>query len=268
MPAAATARPHVHLSGVRLPEDPSDEGLARNWTLSESDKREVLLCRGEENRRRFALQLCVLRDYGRFLELEETAPVRIVNYIGNQLELSPVLFVDGVRRAATETEYAERIRRYLGYVRLRREVQRELAEWVTERTLQGLSVEEVTQQAERWLRGRCVVLPRAAVFARLLAAQCRRAGRSLYTLLAQQAPPTLLPAMDALLEVPETSNRSHLFRLKEYPPEGKPDTILAFLDNYFWLKEIGVAEIHLRGCHPELIRQFATAQPSPEPARS
>ena len=60
MPAAATARPHVHLSGVRLPEDPSDEGLARNWTLSESDKREVLLCRGEENRRRFALQLCVL----------------------------------------------------------------------------------------------------------------------------------------------------------------------------------------------------------------
>jgi len=98
--------------------------------------------------------------YGRFLELEETAPVRIVNYIGNQLELSPVLFVDGVRRAATETEYAERIRRYLGYVRLHREVQRELAEWVTERTLQGLSVEEVTQQAERWLRGRCVVLPR------------------------------------------------------------------------------------------------------------
>jgi hypothetical protein len=34
-------------SGVVLPEDPSDEELvSRNWTLSESDRREVLLYRG------------------------------------------------------------------------------------------------------------------------------------------------------------------------------------------------------------------------------
>jgi len=126
-----------------LPEDPSDEELARNWTLSESDRREALLCRGEENRRRFALQLCVLRGYGRFLEPEETAPVRIVNHLGTQLELSPVLFVGG---AATETGYAERIRRYLGFVRFHRDLQRELANWVADRTLQGLSAEEVTQR--------------------------------------------------------------------------------------------------------------------------
>ena len=47
-----------------------------------------------------------------------------------------------------------------------------------------------------------------------------------------------------------------LFRLKEYPPEGKPDTIAVFLENYTWLKQIGTAEIRFRGCHPALIRQF------------
>jgi site-specific recombinase XerD len=258
MPAAASPR-QVRRSGVILPEDPSDEELARNWTLSESDQREVLLCRGEENRRRFALQLCVLRWYGRLLEPEETAPVRVANYMGAQLALPPVLFVGGVRRAATETEYAERIRRHLGYVRFHPDLQRELANWVAERTLEGMSVEEVTQQAERWLRARCVVLPRAVVFARLLATQCRRAQRGLYAVLAQQVPAALLPEMDALLEVPESSNRSHLFRLKEYPPEGKPDTIAVFLENYTWLKQIGTAEIRFRGCHPALIRQFAWA---------
>ena len=55
MPAAASPR-QLRRSGVILPEDPSDEELARNWTLSESDQRvRVLLCAGrEENRRRFA----------------------------------------------------------------------------------------------------------------------------------------------------------------------------------------------------------------------
>jgi TnpA family transposase len=246
-------------SGIRLPEDPSDEELARNWTLSNSDKKEVRLCRGEENRRRFALQLCVLRGYGRFLEAEEAAPVRIVNHLGAQLELPPVLFAGGVRRAATESEYAERIRRYLGYVRFHRDLQHELAAWVAGRTLEGLPAEEVTQQAERWLRERCVVLPRAAVFARLIAGQCRRAEQGLYASLAQQAPANLRMQLDMLLEVPEGSNRSQLFHLKEYPPEGRPETILAFLDNYFWLKEAGLAGVRLRGCHPALVRQFAWA---------
>jgi Domain of unknown function (DUF4158) len=53
-------------SGVVLPEDPSE--VARNWTLSEADKREATQCRGDENRRHFVLQVCVLRRHGRLLE--------------------------------------------------------------------------------------------------------------------------------------------------------------------------------------------------------
>ncbi len=41
-------------------------GLKRQRTLTEVDIRQVLLCRGEQNRRSFALQLCLLRTYSRF----------------------------------------------------------------------------------------------------------------------------------------------------------------------------------------------------------
>jgi hypothetical protein len=34
-----------------LPEEPSEEELARDWTLSEADRVEVLRCRGDDNRR-------------------------------------------------------------------------------------------------------------------------------------------------------------------------------------------------------------------------
>jgi Domain of unknown function (DUF4158) len=50
-----SSRARRHL--LVLPEDPTDEELVRHWTLSQADKHEVRRCRGEDNRRRFALQL-------------------------------------------------------------------------------------------------------------------------------------------------------------------------------------------------------------------
>src|SRR5438874_3739054 len=59
-----------------LPTDPSPEDLVHSWTLSARDQVEVLRCRGEANRRRFAVQLCTLRAYGRFLPEAAPTPVR------------------------------------------------------------------------------------------------------------------------------------------------------------------------------------------------
>jgi hypothetical protein len=63
-----------------LPEDPSQEELAQYWTLSARDRAEVMRCRSDATRRRFAVQLCTLRTYGRFLPEAIPAPVAITNY--------------------------------------------------------------------------------------------------------------------------------------------------------------------------------------------
>jgi hypothetical protein len=42
----------------------------------------------------FALQLCVLRLYGRFLTTYDTVPLRIVHHLGRHLGLPPVLLLD------------------------------------------------------------------------------------------------------------------------------------------------------------------------------
>ena len=69
---------------VTLPQDFSDEEMARDWTLSEADKKEVN--RYRTNSRLFiAIQLCAVRLYGRFLvEVNELSP-RIVSYLNSQL---------------------------------------------------------------------------------------------------------------------------------------------------------------------------------------
>jgi len=79
----------AHRPVLVLPEDPSDDELLHHWTLSEADTREIRRCRGDDNRRRFALQLCALRIFGRFVPNHIAVPVRILNYLGRQLDLPP-----------------------------------------------------------------------------------------------------------------------------------------------------------------------------------
>src|SRR4029453_13456656 len=96
-----------------LPEDPGPEELLQFWTLSARDRAEVMRCRGEANRRRFAVQLCTLRAYGRFLPEITSAPVAMTNYLARQLDLPLGLFGEVPGRLATETEQLHGIRHYL-----------------------------------------------------------------------------------------------------------------------------------------------------------
>ena len=64
-----------------LPADPSEDELARHWTLTADDLAEIAQCRGADHRRRFALQLCTLRTYGRFLDDYRQAPLKIVSHL-------------------------------------------------------------------------------------------------------------------------------------------------------------------------------------------
>jgi Domain of unknown function (DUF4158) len=80
-------------SGICFPTDLTLEELIRGWILSETDPKQVRICRGEDPSRRFALQLCTVRRYGRFLETDDDPPLQIVNYREAQLQLPPVLLV-------------------------------------------------------------------------------------------------------------------------------------------------------------------------------
>ena len=101
---------------VTLPQDFSDEEMARDWTLSEADKKEVN--RYRTNSRLFiAIQLCAVRLYGRFLvEVNDLSP-RIVSYLNSQLDLPPSLTINTPDRGATFSEQRKNILTYLGFTK-------------------------------------------------------------------------------------------------------------------------------------------------------
>jgi hypothetical protein len=245
-------------SPIVLPLDPGDEELGRDWTLSEADKREVLRCRGEDYRRSLALQLCVLRKYGRILADYDRVPLRIVNHLGYQLGLAPVLLV--VRppeREATDLDHQRRIREHLGLKIFDAAVGERLERWVNLRAREGISALELFRRAEDVLRSWKVVLPAPSTLERIVASVASRARQGIYEQIVARLSPEFRSSIDELLVAPAGDQRSTLFRLKEYPPEASAAAINTFLERYHLLRSLGVGEIDLSGIHSSQTRTLS-----------
>lgn len=200
-----------------LPAEPSEDELARHWSLTPADRIEIGRCRGDDHRRRFALQLCMLRTHGRFLEDYRQAPLRIVNHLSRQIGLAPVLFLDRPGRGQTERAQALRIRRYLGLKSFDRKAEEDLRDWLRQGALEGRSTTELLVRVEGRLRDWRIMLPAPGTLQRIVTSEVARATASLFDKVAAQLPAPLREAIDLLLEMPEGDARSSLFRLKDAP---------------------------------------------------
>jgi hypothetical protein len=240
-----------------LPEEPSREELAQFWTLSDRDRAEVMQCQGEANQRRFAVQLCTLRTYGRFLPEATPAPVAITNYLAQQLDLSLVLFGDVPSRLATETGHRQRILGYLGWQVFDEAARTRLTHWLTQRATDDLLLHDLVTRAEDLLRAWQIVLPARSTLEELIASMTAQAQDDIYTRIVTRLTPALQQAIDDLLHVPAGEPRSMLFHLKEYPPEASNTVILRYIERYHFLQTLGVDAIDLSGVSPPMIRYLA-----------
>jgi hypothetical protein len=211
---------------VELPEEPTEEELARDWALSGEDREEARRCRGEPSRLRFALQLCMVRRYGRFLDDYAGVPARILNFLSRQLDLPPVLAVEASRREGTQHEHQRRIREYLGLQTFDPPIQERLERWVWGQAAEGLSAAEIFPHAEETLRLWQVVLPARSTLERLVASQAARAQEDIFQRLSARLSPECRADLDSLLEVGADHPRSALLQLKDYPPEATAATLL------------------------------------------
>lgn len=242
---------------LMLPEDPSPEELAQYWTLSPQDKHEVCKCRGEAQRRRFAVQLCMLRTYGRFLPKAVPAPTAITNHLARQLDLPLVLFGDVPGRLATETDHFHHIRTYLGWQPFDDTSRVRLITWLNQRATDDLLPSILVSRAEDILRAWKIVVPARSTLDELVASVTARVQGDVYTRITSHLTPTFIQAIDELLQVPLGGHRSMLFQLKEYPAEASYTVILRYIEHYHFLRDFGVDSIDLDGISPPMMRYLA-----------
>jgi Domain of unknown function (DUF4158) len=236
--------------------DISEDELARDWTLSAEDVVEIAQARGPDHRRRFALQLCTLRNQGRFLDDYRRAPLKIVNHLSRQMDLPPVLFLDRPGRAQTERAQELRIRRYLGLGRFDRTVADNLRAWLSQGAVEGRSVAELLARAEDKLRDWRIMLPAISTLERIVVAEVTRATTTLFDAITSRLPENLRASIDLLLEVPEGDARSSLFRLKSYPQSASAAVIKGDIVRLRLVEELLGKDGALADLDPKIVRQL------------
>jgi TnpA family transposase len=240
-----------------FPTDPADEELAHDWTLSAADLVEVRRCRGDDNRHRFAIQLCALRTLGRFADDIETVPVHVANHIGAQLGLPATLFVRTVDRMETEREQAQRIRAYLRYTTFDEPAQARLDALLAERAAEGLAPAALLGIAVAALRSWRTQLPAVSTIERLVHRFASRAEQEAWQRIRASLPSELCVQIDQLLEVASPDRRSPLHHLKQSPPQARPSAILTYLERAEFLQGLGLGALDFGGVWPEVLAALA-----------
>jgi hypothetical protein len=239
-----------------IPDNPSEDELAQHWSLTPADLAVIAACRGPDHRRRFALQICMVRAHGRFFDDYRHAPIKIVNHLSRQLGLAPVLFLDRSGRELTERVQAQRIRRHLGLSRFDKATEARLREWLREGALEGLSAPALLTRAEERLRGWQVMLPGASTLERIVASVVAHTTADLFATISGRLPEKLRADIELLVEVPEGDARSSLFRLKDYPKSANAAVINGDIVRLRLIEQLLDAGADLDDLDPQIIRQL------------
>ncbi|WP_039459541.1 DUF4158 domain-containing protein [Candidatus Jidaibacter acanthamoebae] len=202
---------------ISMPQEFSDEEMARDWTLSAADKHEISNYR-KIFRTFIALQLCALRLYGRFISNTNTVSVRIINYLNEQLNLPPSLAIMSPERDATFSEQRKSILEYLGFRKYDENIQNQLIKWLHVLAKQGNLPNGLFEKAEHYLLTTRVILPGPTVLERLIISVCGEVHQQLFDTLYQSLPAKLKTEIDSLLVIKADIQASPFQLLKEYPP--------------------------------------------------
>lgn len=226
---------------LMLPQRFSDEEMVRDWTMSRRDCQVVNKYR-KQYRLGFAIQLCAMRLYGRFLsQLHDLSP-RVISYLSSQLDLPPTLTVDVPEREATLLEHRNNILKYLGFQRFDDKVEADLDRWIEEHARQGLLPDELFHRAERYLLLNRIMLPGPSTIERQIIRICNQVHTQLFEQVFDQMSPELRGAIDDLLQTTDGNQRTYFNQLKEYPPAAKISSLKRYLERYDNLVATGINE--------------------------
>jgi len=115
---------------LSIPDDMSDQLLARYYTFSEEDLALIAQRRRPQNRLGFSVQLAYLRFPGRTWLASEEVPPRVLAYLADQLRVNPMSLVQYAKeREATRFEHLAELQRVYGFRSFSASTYRELASW-------------------------------------------------------------------------------------------------------------------------------------------
>lgn len=202
-----------------FPPTIEDGDVLNHFFLSPSDLEQIILQRGDNNRLGFALLLCALRYIGFFPNNLQTAPVNALDYLAEQLKLSPAALESYGQRAQTRREHQQVLMTYLGFRWLQAGDESALFDWLIQRALENARPSVLLQQASERLYKERIVRPAITTVERWVMSARQAADEYSYLVLAASLDEGSRQSLDRLL-VPDAVRGESLLNWLRRPARG------------------------------------------------
>lgn len=239
--------------------DITEDQLAKDWTLSEADINFIILnTRGEVQQMRFAIQLCTLRQSGRFAVRQVDIPIKAANYLAQQLTLPALIEVPDLTLKDADYGRLQKIQDYLNFKEFDQAERDALQAWLlTQVQDHVLDQRELTSKTKAFLKQRRVVLPASSQLGRFIAGAIKNARSELYQHIVNLFPQQDLHKLDLLITSTDNSLYTELMNFKRPPPSPNALIINQFLTYFTTLEELKIPEIDLSSVNPKAIESLA-----------
>jgi TnpA family transposase len=240
-----------------IPEYMEKRELARYYLLSDEEKQIIKQQRGAPNRLGFAVQLAYLRFPGRPLAMGEQVPGFILDYIAEQIGISPLAMQQYATRDETRREHLSRIRKIFGYRTFTPQTYKELARWLLS-TAMGtdkgiILVESLIQE----MRNQRIILPAIYAMEHLGWSVRERAKKLTYKQLTKGLTAEQCESLDRLLDLREGTKLSYLAWLRKPPHSLSSKSFHKILDRHDFIGQLQLPLDNGRDVHQNRLLQIA-----------
>lgn len=257
MPTRELLSPAQRAQMLCIPDDLSDQLLARYYTLSDDDLTLIKLRRRNQNRLGFAIQLAYLRFPGRTWHASEEIPPRVLVYLADQLRVNPMSIVLYAQdREATRFEHLAELQQVYGFHPFSPRMYREMATWLLPLALttdNGVALVEALMQE---MRKRQILIPGITTLERLGWEVRRRAQHQVYRWLTEGLTDVQRSQLRALLTVVTPARQTLLTWLRQPPGVVSPASFLKIVERLRWIRELGLDPQVLSRIHHNRLQQL------------
>ncbi|APC96158.1 Tn3 family transposase [Francisella tularensis subsp. novicida] len=220
----------------------TQELIIKNWTLSQEDLSEAKKIKSSF-RLYFAIQLCSLRQTGKYIKYCSEISSDIINYLTKQLDLPPTLIVNEPSRRKTISTQRQRLLSYLQFDRYEGLIIASFESWIEAEARQGKLPNELNFEAQSFLLKNKIVLPGRSVLDRTIVSICNKVHSEMFENIYNSLPIDLKEHIDEALDSSNDS-KSYFNQLKQYPPHATASSINIYLQLYKKLSSFNLERIN------------------------
>lgn len=221
--------------------------LVRHYTLGDDDLDHIKTRQREENRIRFALQLCALRFPGRSLASGEAIPTEVLDFIGAQLGTSSDALANYAVRRQTRPQHMDAIKHIYGYEVFDPKQAARLKPWLEQRAELARTNEALVREFVIKCRVKSIILPAIGAIERFCADALTAADNNVDARIADRVDEKLAAQLENMIgeQVSERLTRFAWLRQKE--PGSNSADATRLLDRYEYLDGLNIDRSILEG---------------------